>query len=66
MWLFSALASNDKDLQTRIEWNIYNLATQDPSHIWTNREPYYYNQSLVLFAMSYLANKSILPPNLES
>lgn len=66
MWLFSALASNDKDLKTRIEWNIYNLATQDPSHIWTNREPYYYNQSLVLFAMSYLANRSILPPNLES
>jgi len=61
MWLFTAIASNDSSLQSRIEWNIYNLATQEANNIWANREPYYYNQSLILFAMSYLTNNSVFP-----
>lgn len=59
MWLFAAIASEDSTLQSRIEWSIYNLATQN-GELWSGRDPYYYNQSLVLFAIHFLAGESQL------
>lgn len=63
MWIFSALAGDDNELQNRMEWDLYNLATRDLSNgFFTGREAYYYNQSLALFTISYLANKYVNAP----
>lgn len=57
MWLFAALASEDKELQNRLEWDLYNFATRDLTDgFLTGRDSYYYNRSLILFSISYLSN----------
>lgn len=57
MWLFVALANQDTTLQSRIEWGIYNFATQNGSvGFLSQRDNYYFNQSLALFAITYLAD----------
>lgn len=57
MWLFAAIASGDTDLQNRLEWQLLNFATSNAGgQFLAGREAYYYNQSLTLFALAYLAD----------
>jgi len=57
MWLFSAIANGDTALQTRLEYDLYNFATQNgATGFLHHRDPYYFNQSLALFAIIYLAD----------
>lgn len=60
MWLFVAIAEEDTALQSRLEWDLYNFATQYGSvGFLSQRDSYYFNQSLALFSLTYLADRYV-------
>lgn len=57
MWLFAAIANEDRNLQTRLERDLYNFSTQNlTTGFLQQRGNYYFNQSLALFTITYLSD----------
>lgn len=60
MWLFAAIANENDTLQSRLEWELYNFATQNGTIAFlSQRDRYYFNQSLALFTITYLADSYV-------
>ena len=60
MWLFAVIADENETLQIHLENKLYNFATQNNTiPFLSQRNRYYFNQSLALFTITYLADSYV-------